>query len=739
MNNMSPLLQSRINSKTAHTDRYYESLAKNANNTLLPNESKAKLLKQNFFQAGVSNAIDTGKDCVNFAKAMKTGEISDNNLGRLNGLGMKLGAGLIAAFLAIHSKTKTEAAMKVIGGGAFLASMNLWPKLFIQMPTKLMHGVDINQKYVNAQGDKKEFFLDNQFIPWDITDVKSEKEQRRQSKVALQSRTLTLATAGFATPLSASLIGNAVEPKLYNHFVKQGVEKTSNILSNPEALKSYMEGAKAEVRNEKELSQLLAGYESKTLDNEFFKKLSGILNISDIQEVLRDSDDVKPLKNIRYTELSSELEKLYASQAQVDVESLKEALKDTVLVGKMSSHNPAELLYTKAELAKLKEAGKLGSTISVQEIENIVAQLKDNKSIDNVKEVLAANGLTEKQIGEIMPSVKADASKFFETVKTYNSEVLPELRGKVKAYLDLLNPIAGSKYESAFTKEYTDTMSSLMKELGVDYRTLKAADGSLVEDCVPMLSKLFAQKATGVEYGSDAYKNLIKSLTKGSVPEELTDLAKELAKDETLNLVSSENGIKSLNKAIVGSKETTGSFGDVISKFIKTKELDLAASKVKPAICLNYEIRKAAGEFTKKGFSADEVKLMDILVYNGNSAFRENAGYAHNAKRFEDMVNTVFDANMFKAESETIPGFSTLLKKIKEYGNKDINPTLNDKYFATGSMSSLFKYTATKLYNNKSWLKKFGTMAIILSAATLLIQPFFGNIKKEYPEQGQKG
>ena len=36
-------------------------------------------------------------------------------------------------------------------------------------------------------------------------------------------------------------------------------------------------------------------------------------------------------------------------------------------------------------------------------------------------------------------------------------------------------------------------------------------------------------------------------------------------------------------------------------------------------------------------------------------------------------------------------------------------------------------------------MRIFAPMAIGLVAVTLLVQPFFGNIKKEFPEEGKKG
>ena len=56
-------------------------------------------------------------------------------------------------------------------------------------------------------------------------------------------------------------------------------------------------------------------------------------------------------------------------------------------------------------------------------------------------------------------------------------------------------------------------------------------------------------------------------------------------------------------------------------------------------------------------------------------------------------------------------------------------------YMACGSWGNLIKKCATSLGNNKSWMKIFAPMTIALVAITLLVQPLFGNIKKEFPEE----
>ena len=54
---------------------------------------------------------------------------------------------------------------------------------------------------------------------------------------------------------------------------------------------------------------------------------------------------------------------------------------------------------------------------------------------------------------------------------------------------------------------------------------------------------------------------------------------------------------------------------------------------------------------------------------------------------------------------------------------------------ACGSFAQHMANTATRLSNNKAWMKIFAPMAIALVGVTLLAQPFFGNIKKEFPEE----
>ena len=122
--------------------------------------------------------------------------------------------------------------MELIGFGSFFASMALWPKLFIQTPAKLIHGIDVFQEYEDSQGRKKKFFQDPQYIPWDIISDKqmdklgdrlnipknvpnrSDLTKEKAHKIALQSNTMWMLSAGFGVPIMSAFICSGVEKLL---------------------------------------------------------------------------------------------------------------------------------------------------------------------------------------------------------------------------------------------------------------------------------------------------------------------------------------------------------------------------------------------------------------------------------------------------------------------------------------------------------------------------------------------
>lgn len=181
-----------------------------------------------FYMAPFNFINDIKENIVNIKNGIQ-GKSNDHDLGRMNDFAMKVGGLLLAGYLFTQGKTKMAKSMEFIGWGAFFGAMALWPKLFIQAPIKAMHGVDIHQRYVDNEGRNKMFFQDPQYIPWNLysdeelsalgdrlgvpKNIHNRNEiiKKKAHKIALQGNTLWMLTAGFATPLLASMACNGAE------------------------------------------------------------------------------------------------------------------------------------------------------------------------------------------------------------------------------------------------------------------------------------------------------------------------------------------------------------------------------------------------------------------------------------------------------------------------------------------------------------------------------------------------
>ena len=189
------------------------------------------------------------KDIAYDIKAVKDGfqgKANDHQLGRLNDVGLKVGGIGIATYLASRTTNPMARTMEYLGLGAFLTSMSLFPKAFINVPSRITHGFSVGKEYIDDQGRKKSVFQDSNYIPMDMyrgefpgedLDVIGDrmgiprgiknrndliKEQMR--KVATQDNTLWMLTAGFATPVMTALICCGLEK-----VIAPAMEKARNM------------------------------------------------------------------------------------------------------------------------------------------------------------------------------------------------------------------------------------------------------------------------------------------------------------------------------------------------------------------------------------------------------------------------------------------------------------------------------------------------------------------------------
>ena len=127
-----------------------------------PLHSNGHLVRNNIFDMPAEVFKDLKYDAKAFGHAVK-GTANDHELGRLNDFGMKLGGLAIATCLFAQKQTPLTKVMEFVGLGSFFGAMDIWPKLAIQLPAYLVHGVNIRQKYEDNYGRKKLFYQDHQF------------------------------------------------------------------------------------------------------------------------------------------------------------------------------------------------------------------------------------------------------------------------------------------------------------------------------------------------------------------------------------------------------------------------------------------------------------------------------------------------------------------------------------------------------------------------------------------------
>lgn len=829
MTTISPLLQNRIDNANRlnkakalsnHHEKIYEDLQKTAHEAK-PNAPKAYIVKQGLLGDPIAATKDMVNDGKNFFKVVHTGKISDNNLGRINDLGLKIGSVLIASYLALHSKTKTESIMRFVGGGTFLAAMTLWPKLFINLPARLVHGFRIDDKYINAYGDKKDFFLDNQYLSWDAFSEKEmrknaeragidydskngkEKIQRKMQKTALQNRTLWMATAGFATPLLTSMTCNAIEPKINEAVIYNDFNKTRKIVENgiPKFIKEL------EVKpqdNTHALKDLIADYQNvKPIDDDFYTRLKEILMPSDFLGKFKDADEKNVFNGFAPLNIGDAFKNLRekGSLTSVDKNSLIEILKRTTdetgipigdeIVGPLmvesSPHYAKMMRDLNLEFPKFSE----------EKINGIIDSLNGDYSYKKVQEVLEQQPIGYNKIKEIMKEVKSDDSKFFNFIERYNEGPLATLKTRIRGYVDLINPIVGEKDESIAAINWRRQSKNLLDKLGFTHEDLlKIRKETTSNELIDIISKKVNEQVKDLD--SEQYNAYIRRITntepekgiiatladipdrdnfvtkfikkqhdksqfKGwqEVADKLEDInnIKSIAEDIEIDGVSKAE-LKALNSAVLGAENETKGIMNILRNFIDVRKTDFDSTQTKAAFCANFERKLSKGVFEGL-LNEDDIKIARKMLYDGNVGTLYNQGYAadsRNAKRIARLIfgqvtendienyskkgiKTTADAFKIEAGEKLAPKLNNLAKVLCEkiVGKDDNFETATKRYLRAGSIVQTVTERATRIGNDKTWLKIFAPITIGLIAITLLAQPFFGKIKKEFPEEKNGG
>jgi hypothetical protein len=404
------LIQSYLNNQQIKQKYGSDNTVKNfdvqkelSNRTFIkPLPSNGKLIRPNIFDMPSEMAKGVIYDWNSLRHAIK-GNANDHELGRLNDVGMKLGGLAIATYLFTRKQTPMTKIFEFLGFASFFGAMDLWPKLFLQLPAKLIHGVNVRQKYEDNYGRKKMFYSDPQFIPWDLysdkeidkignrlhvpKDIPNRRDfiQEKMRKIALQNNTMWMLSSGFATPLMSALICNRLEAPVAKYLHGKKREQAELLLTNfsQEIKKSDFS------QKQQNLNLLLEENQGKVLTEDLFNEI--IKNITQGQ-------DPKLVKAVK-SDLQAQMPiGEHFTLTRENLESVQNVLNKTLKSTGLSDYDIAKLVPTREELVKaFEDKGLFGNDL--KEFSNqskLVQSLLDGKV-----SAFEENGATPEQIKKI--------------------------------------------------------------------------------------------------------------------------------------------------------------------------------------------------------------------------------------------------------------------------------------------------------------------------------------------------
>ncbi len=453
-----------------------------------PLKSKGKLVRTGLFDAP---AIFV-KDTIYSAKALKhglDGSANDHELGKLNDLGLKIGGLAIASYLFTKRNTAQTKLMEFVGLGSFLASMALWPKLAIQLPAKLIHGVNVHQQYEDSFGRKKPFYQDPQFVPWSLYSDKEINKigdrlgvprninnrrdviQEKMKKIAVQSNTLWMLTAGFATPVMGSLMSmalskpildwqNSIKNKnaksLLTNFDKNAAKYQSN--ETIDGLNRVLEANKDAIIDEKMLQKITSAL-SEGLDPITSKAIE-----TDLRKILIKDDFT--FINTSAAELNKNIVKVLMSEDYSEEIANMITPTETEFLDYMKNNN---LIDSIGNSDKQKELiSKLFEPIKAK-IAEYNRNLPEGASAIDADEIADIRG--------ILVSKSKDINPFKQTFAHGSTNILNH---DTQAYLrNIANILTDFKAQTAVLDEYAFLKVASAPETNIAYNWNKASESLL--------------------------------------------------------------------------------------------------------------------------------------------------------------------------------------------------------------------------------------------------------------------
>lgn len=462
----------------------------NTRTFIKPLKGKGHLVRESIVNAPAAFIKDSAYKVKAFKHALN-GDANDHELGKLNDVGLTLGGIAIAGYLASRKQTPLTKGMEFVGLASFLASMSLWPKIAIQLPAYLIHGVNVKKQYEDSFGRKKPFYQDPQFIPWDLYSDKEIQKmgnrlgiskkipnrrdaiQEKMKKLAIQNNTLWMLTAGFATPVMSALICNQTEPLLAKWLNNRKNKNADEILTNLDAYSSRKYSTEATY---KKLDIIIGKYNNKPVNDELIQSITDVF--TENMDLVTAEKIKLDLKNIMQTnahsidensakEIAKNLRKLLGSKP-IPKEAIVSILPDEAAMVKL--FKDYNLFNPNAQSIDVKNASdKILYTI-ITNIKKYNENATEDKQVDltYVKKLIASNNKDKHPIKSVLNSVNSS---------TLNSSLQEKLH-TVARYFDLfaakrnaLNEYAvtkvGSAPETVIANYWNNISNDLLKTLGI--------------------------------------------------------------------------------------------------------------------------------------------------------------------------------------------------------------------------------------------------------------------------------
>lgn len=596
-----------------------------ANRTFIkPLPSNGKLLKPSLFDMPSVVANDLIYDWNAFRHAVK-GEANDHELGRLNDVGMKVGGLAIASYLFTKKQTPMTKAFEFIGLASFFGAMDLWPKLFLQLPAYLVHGFNIRQKYEDNYGRKKLVFQDHQFIPWDLysdkeinkigdrlrvpKDIPNRREfiQEKMRKIALQNNTMWMLTAGFATPIMSALICNALEKPVASYLDRKNNEKAERLLTNFPQEISKFDFSKEEAA----LKTFLAENEGKSITPELVDNihahLSDGIDYVTATGIRKDLDDLLPVGKYRFSNetLNAVRDVLKESFAGVQLteEELAKILPDNNAMLKAFTDNG----LMRSEAKEFSEHSKLVQNLVFDNIERFVEENPGNPNARRLRFIM--NQMVHSNVhGEDSKLVKAFK---FEPVSVLTKE-LSENLGNISKILNdfkaknlVLDRYAYIKVaqapETILANSWNEISESLLKVMNFTPEEIRQARYDR-----EIAGEVLRNKLEGITADKASYSKFVTEMEKLLSTLQSKAAALDVSSDESslysslVNKSTFDESAKALRNAhMENTAESLVGYGFTSRTSLKDVQLSFVADRLKGVKSSFYRILNMADMYYK--------------------------------------------------------------------------------------------------------------------------------------------